>query len=821
MTYARTGVTNQAVVKFSIPDFVNGDAVEWMDSNFYELHDEWYWFQLLNGREVPSGPTAPVDGLRFDSVDEVYTWAENISPEVLPLDLEFVGSTLPKRLYSPEFYDLALHTDPRVFGVGSLIRFSTREAGADDRWLMELEYTDDVSPGDIELFFERLAPTLPDEIGSALEWVVRSPHQAQVAEEMTTDSLPYGDRVVRYSELVPRGQVAIYNGGITAGRLLLVEEGGAQLTDAKDTDIVIIEDVPDWLPPASGLITSSPQTPLAHVNLLARNRGIPNASQAGLLDDAEIRQAARVRAPAIIRASGVDSLEVVLITNAEYNTWRSKRTTSRISVPPVVGDELPLAVSLVEIARTIQAESDVEDWRPVIGGKSAGFLALLGADGVTTPETPLAITVRPYLEHLASVQDALNEILNNPDFASSARTRFLLLEGPKDFQDQYPDDEDAQFANSFALKHPPGTLLGNVLAADGFNGYFRDAPLDPTTLGDLTTILEAHFGSYADTQGLRFRSSSSVEDIEGFSGAGLYDSNTGFLDPKAQPDEGDHKKSIERTIKKTWASYWGFEAFEERRRERVDHTSGAMGVLVHARFDDHLEVNNGVATFTLLPDNATNAAVVEINVQVGDESVTNPDPLEGELPEVITAHIGLDARVEIVRLEASTLSPASEVLSDDDVRELTDQLEAVATLWRSRVNSSLTPGRQIQTLTLDYEFKTMAPGWPAVDDGSLNDGRLVVKQARSLDPGLRGIPDEVLELEIRRDVLARARRVVQVTCETAEYVEVLTDPLLLPDVGYGQSPLVIGTPTETTIGCETTILHSTAEQYLLELLDAG
>ena len=42
--YARRGAGGQSVVKFSIPDFFNSERVHWMDSNFYELHDEWYWF---------------------------------------------------------------------------------------------------------------------------------------------------------------------------------------------------------------------------------------------------------------------------------------------------------------------------------------------------------------------------------------------------------------------------------------------------------------------------------------------------------------------------------------------------------------------------------------------------------------------------------------------------------------------------------------------------------------------------------------------------------------------------------------------------------
>jgi hypothetical protein len=312
-----------------------------------------------------------------------------------------------------------------------------------------------------------------------------------------------------------------------------------------------------------------------------------------------------------------------------------------------------------------------------------------------------------------------------------------------------------------------------------------------------------------------------VEDIEGFSGAGLYDSNTGFLNPTAQPDEKDHKKSIEHTIKKTWASYWSFEAFQERRRERVDHESGGMGVLVHARFDDSLEINNGVATFTLLPGNANEYAVAEINVQLGEESVTNPDPLNGELPEVITVRIGRSGANQLERTATSTLSPDTEVLSDSAVEEIVGQLESVALLWRNRVNASLAPDQQVETLTLDYEFKTMAVGWPALTNGEPWPSRLVVKQARSLEPGLRELPVDVISLPVPRDVMARARSVMRFSCESGDRIEILTDPLSLPDMGFSEVPFAIGVPEAEQDNCTSAVLYNTPEHFLLELLSNG
>lgn len=816
--YARRGAGGQSVVKFSIPDFFNSERVHWMDSNFYELHDEWYWFHLLNGQPIPGSTTTPVDGLGFTSIDEVYSWAGELTPSALPLDLRFVDSTsFGRRLYSPEFYELALDREPRVLGVGALVRLTSETAS--DRWLIELEYSDEVTPAEVELFFERLIPTLPEAIGAQLEWVTRSPFQESVAERMRDEGLPFADRVVRYGDLVPQGQVTVYNEGVTAGRLLLVGDGETALTDARDDDIVIMAGVPDWLPPANALITSDPQTPLAHVNLLARNRGIPNASQVGILDDAQILQAARVRAPAIVRASA-DGLEVQLITNAEYRRWRSLHDTGRVAVPPVDASSLPLALDLEDLATTIGSEADVERWRPVIGGKSAGFLALLSTEGVITPERPLAVTVAPYRQHLASVQEALTAILSSTDFANDARVRYLVLEGPSDFAEQYPDPADAAVAEALARRNPEGTPIGEVLAADGFKKYFRNVPMNPETLDELERALDAQFGDYAATQGLRFRSSSSVEDIEGFSGAGLYDSNTGFLDPSVQPDADDRKKTIERTIKKTWASYWGFEAFEERRREGVDHQSGGMGVLVHARFDDPLEVNNGVATFTLLPE-GTDLASSTINVQLGAESVTNPDPASGALPEVWRVTIGRNGSVATARETGSTLSPDEPVLSVSEVEQLVDQLRAVALLWRDRVNADLPDAQAIETLTLDFEFKTMAAGWPATSETTEQPAQLVVKQARSLDPGLRGLSAEVLDLPVPRDVLARARSVLEISCGEESRVEVLTDPLAQPDMGFAVEPFVVGPGPATGEDCVRTILHSTPSQYLVELLDGA
>lgn len=804
----------QTVLKFAIPD-LSEPGVVWMDSTFYEYHDEWYWFRLLNGESVPGLATEPVEiGVEFETIDEAYDWAHD-NRDALPLHLEF---TADGRLYSERYYELALRDDAKTYGLGSLIRYSTEDG---DRWVVQLEYSEPTTIESIGQFFDRLAETLPSEIGNNLDWVPRSPAQAETAVAMEGSGGPNASRVVHYTELVPLGDVTVYSPGITAGRLRLINNA-EDLNLARSTDILIMEDVPDWLPPATAILTGQPQTPLAHVNLLARNRGIPNVSISGLLDNRAIVAAARLRVHAVVRATASGDVEITLIPRQQFVAWNSLRQAAPIAVPAVDLNNMPTVVSLTELAATIESEADLAELRPIIGGKSAGFLTLIAANGVTAPDTPLGVTVAPYFRHLATLETELDAMLADGDFIHDSRIRFLLLEGGEEYAETYSSEKDAELASNFVDTLDDGPIR-SILDADGFMNLFRDVDMADDDLAEITEALESTFAPLSDLQGLRFRSSSSVEDIEGFTGAGLYDSNTGFLQPERQINEKDHKKTVERTIKKTWASYWSFEAFEERRLENVDHRSGGMAVVVHPRFDDALEVDNGVATLTLLPDGDDDRVILVINVQAGDVSVANPDADSDVLPEQIEVRVSDAGVVSIERLGSSTLVDTGEAVMDDDsVIELVGQLEAVASLWRDRVNADLDAAQQVDIATLDFEFKHMAQGWPALASGDIRPERLVVKQARSLDPGLRGISAEVLALGIPRDVLARAAVVQTVTCEGgAAGIEVtmsgsVHDGLFDPVLRFSDAPDELDDE-----GCERATLLSTPEQMLVELLASG
>ena len=111
---------------------------------------------------------------------------------------------------------------------------------------------------------------------------------------------------------------------------------------------------------------------------------------------------------------------------------------------------------------------------------------------------------------------------------------------------------------------------------------------------------------------IRFRSSTNAEDLDGFNGAGLYDSKTGILN--------DQKKSFELAIKKVWASAWNYKAFMEREYFGINQESIAMGILCHRSFPDE-KANGVVITKNLY---RTNYRGFIINAQYGETSVVNP-----------------------------------------------------------------------------------------------------------------------------------------------------------------------------------------------------
>jgi phosphoenolpyruvate synthase/pyruvate phosphate dikinase len=243
---------------------------------------------------------------------------------------------------------------------------------------------------------------------------------------------------------------------------------------------------------------------------------------------------------------------------------------------------------------------------------------------------------------------------------------------------------------------PTGTELEERLFALRLRLY--RAPMDPATVAAIQSMVETTFG--ADE--VRFRSSTNVEDLPSFSGAGLYTSVGGYA------------TEVESKVKVVWASAFNYAAFVEREFYRVDHRQVMMGVLVHRSFEE--EMANGVA-LTINEFTALRPGFY-INSQKGEVSVTNPT---GEAtPEQILwyrYYQGLPEYYEV--LTRSSLTGGEPVLGDAQYSELAQLLELVHARFRI-LYCGLPEGGYDPNCATDVEWKVAA------------DGLLYIKQARPL-----------------------------------------------------------------------------------------
>src|SRR4029079_16813127 len=87
------------------------------------------------------------------------------------------------------------------------------------------------------------------------------------------------------------------------------------------------------------------------------------------------------------------------------------------------------------------------------------------------------------------------------------------------------------------------------------------APVDP----GFVQMLDAKLATEYKGRAIRYRSSSTAEDVNGFTGAGLYTSKNG--------DPDDPSKPPLDAIRKVWASVWLPRGFQERDFRGVDQKS--------------------------------------------------------------------------------------------------------------------------------------------------------------------------------------------------------------------------------------------------------
>lgn len=502
-----------------------------------------------------------------------------------------------------------------------------------DAWAYEIAPYDTASPEMVALAFRRLRDAAV--FGPALRF---HPTSADQEARLSPALLALGDvAVITTDQLFAGTTYQPLNLGATIGQVRILAEGDLPGAYIGPREIAVLPTAPEDISVVAAIVTATPQTPLSHVNVLSQQRGTPNMA---------LRDAARVFAPHAGRwvrlHVGAFSYSITPATQEEADAfWATHRPT-------------PVTVPAPDYARAGLLDLDALALAdlPAVGGKAAHFAELRKIKDLRVP-AGFAIPVSHY-------------------------QRFLLENGL-----------DRQIAELLAdpRLRADGTYRRQQLQA--LQARMTAAPVPADLLAALQARMERDFPG----RRMRFRSSTTAEDLDGHSGAGLYESESGQF--------GDPKRPVDAALRKVWASLWGFRAFEERDHVSIDHQKVAMGVLVHPAYLD--EAANGVALsgnpFDTSPDGED---AFYINAQLGEVSVVSP-------PRGVTAeqilyfyfHNGQPAAY----LSRSSLVPAgATVLS----RQALFELGTALSLIRDHFSRFYKP-RSGPYLAMDVEFK-LTPG---------------------------------------------------------------------------------------------------------------
>jgi pyruvate, water dikinase len=472
----------------------------------------------------------------------------------------------------------------------------------------------------------------------------------------------------------------ILNPGLAYGTLrrLSPDELTTQVVSRKD--ILLLTRLPNDLPLVAGTLTEELQTPLAHVNLAARARGTPNVALPGASEDERIAPHLGELVRFEVTATAF-SVSPATLEEAEAH-WASQMPEPLVPESDGSLDGFP-AFSALGFGDAVR-----------VGVKAANLAELHGA---LPEQSPDGFAV-PFSAFEAYLDDnrVTEERCDAARVECEARGReAALCEEVSGHCGEGDGDSYAEYlARLTAWPRLSEDTVVREAALAGFRYLVENGDVDAAWGAALDARVAELFG---DAQ-VRLRSSTNVEDLAEFSGAGLYESVSA---------RATGTKRASSRIRLVWASTWEFPAFEERSFWNVTEAAVRMGVAVTPSFDG--ELANGV----LITANVSqpSAPGFYVNVQVGEFPVANPEA--GMTPEVLTIATDPDGNPTPVRQRYSSLSPDAPVLDDADVVALADAA--------TRVEAHFAPlyGVQPNAAALDLEFKLLGP-----------DRTVLIKQVR-------------------------------------------------------------------------------------------
>ena len=538
-----------------------------------------------------------------------------------------------------QFNQTEYYSPQRRFLLGALTHYEGPGV-----WTYELSPYDTASAAMIEAAYAAIAEH--SYFGEDLYF-----HPSSDAIETVAQGLPASVKIITTDELYAGIDYQPLNVGDSMGRLRFLTAEQLETEYVGFRDIVVLESVPNDISVVTGIITAEFQTPLSHINVLSQNRGTPNMGLRGAFELPELRA---LDGKWVELAVAPFEYTVREVGKDEADAWWEEHRPDAVGVPEIDLTVTDLRDAEVMLDPALPLEEAIDASILAFGGKMSHFAALTGlADKLRIPD---AFGVPVFYYHQFMTQNGfyarVDEMLADETFQSDPAVRDSLL----------------------------AKLRADMLVA----------PVDDDFRVKLLLKLKADYPHMR----IRMRSSTNAEDLEGFTGAGLYTSKS------ADVDDGE---GVMNDVREVWSSVWYFRAFEERSYRSIDHTAVAMALLVHPNFGD--EEANGVALTANPFDTSGLEPGFYINVQHGEASVVQPEP--GVTTDQFIYHYDQPGQ-PVVFIAHSNQVPAGErVLTVAQTYELGEGLAAIRDHFREAYGPP--PEDPGAWYAMDVEFKFEAP----------------------------------------------------------------------------------------------------------------
>lgn len=400
-----------------------------------------------------------------------------------------------------------------------------------------------------------------------VEWgsgMTRAVYRPVVESFSTFEPLAYGfyDDKIRSSLLLPLGRVV----GELGNRLTTQAEFSNQVLDLSDQtsfrglnpgfalgELVVISGDPDEievskdkiyvfqrasadLKPVAGIATVSEGNLVSHVQLLARNLGIPNAVlSAESLEQLLAYQGQRVFYAVSNRGTVIMKLEKDMTAVEQQLFEKKQRSEIQIEVPV---DQLELSDTRVLNLREVNAKDS---------GKRCGPKAAnLGQLKAMFPDRVVEGLVIPF----SIFRQHMDQLL--PD---QSMTYWAFL------------NETFQQARSMPAAESEAFVLQRL--AD-FRAAIAQIPLQPDFLADLLSSFENILGKPMGEMAVFLRSDTNMEDLKDFTGAGLNLTLFNVLD----------KEKILNGIRQVWASPYTERSYKWRQKYLLNPENVYPSILI-------------------------------------------------------------------------------------------------------------------------------------------------------------------------------------------------------------------------------------------------